>query len=115
MNCQELQDHYELFALGVAEEPERSEIRAHLNRECEVCMAGVKRAAEITAMLGGTAPSAEPSRKLRRRILASVGVEQKGFSWTPLWVAAATLSLTVAVYFGVQERRDIQETRRLRY
>jgi anti-sigma-K factor RskA len=115
MNCQELQDHYELFALGIAEEPERSEIRAHLNRECEVCMAGVKRAAEIAAMLSGSAPSAEPSRKLRRRVLASVGIEQRGFSWTPLWAAVAALSLAVAVYFGVEERRDVQETRRLRY
>ena len=28
MNCDQLQDHYELYALGVAEDPERSEIRA---------------------------------------------------------------------------------------
>ena len=44
MNCNELREYYELFAIGVAEEPERSEIRAHLNRKCEVCMAGVKKA-----------------------------------------------------------------------
>ena len=38
MNCTELRDHYELYALGLADEPERSEIRAHLDRGCEVCM-----------------------------------------------------------------------------
>ena len=37
--------------------PERGEIRAHLNRGCEVCMAGVKRALETTALIGATAPA----------------------------------------------------------
>jgi len=30
MNCEELREHYELYALDIAEEPERSEVRAHL-------------------------------------------------------------------------------------
>src|ERR1035441_9132790 len=47
MNCSELRDHYELYAIGVAEEPERSEIRAHLDRQCAVCMQGVKRARAV--------------------------------------------------------------------
>ena len=76
MNCEELRDQYELYAIGIAEEPERSEIREHLNRGCEVCMAGMKRAREITAIFEGAAPPpATPSPKLRRRLLASVGVE----------------------------------------
>src|SRR6185369_16345676 len=79
MNCNELREHYELYAIGVAEEPERSEIRAHLNRECEVCMQAIKRAREVVALLGGAAPPAAPSAALRRRILASVGVEQRRF------------------------------------
>ncbi|HYL39196.1 MAG TPA: anti-sigma factor [Bryobacteraceae bacterium] len=114
MNCHELREHYELFALGAAEDPERSEIRAHLDRECEVCMAGVKRAIELATVLSGTAPAVEPARNLRRRILMSAGVEERRFSWTPLWALAAALSLAVAIYFGIEERRDAQETRRLR-
>ena len=88
MKCEELQDHYELYAMGVADEPEKSEIREHLNRECEVCMAGLKRARTITAVLGGTAQAAAPSPKLRRRILASVGVEERHFGWTPFLAVA---------------------------
>ena len=42
MNCDQLREHYELYALGIAEEPERGEIRAHLNRGCEVCGGGRK-------------------------------------------------------------------------
>ena len=50
MNCNELRDQYELYAFGVADEPERSEIREHLNRECEVCMEGMRRAREVAAL-----------------------------------------------------------------
>ena len=61
MNCNDLREYYELYAIGVADEPERSEIRAHLNRECEECMQGMKRAREIASLLAGSAPSAAPS------------------------------------------------------
>src|ERR1700680_4115792 len=113
MNCEELQDHYELFAIGVAEEPERGEIRAHLNRGCEVCMAGVKGAMEIAALVGSTAPPAQPPKHLRRRILASVGVERRGFGWMPAWAAAAVLLALVAMYFANAQRRSALEAQRL--
>jgi hypothetical protein len=113
MNCEELQDHYELFAIGVAEEPERGEIRAHLNRGCEVCMAGVKGAMEIVALVGSTPVPAQPPKHLRRRILASVGVEKRGFGWMPVWAAAAALLALVAVYFANGQRRSAQEAQRL--
>ena len=98
MNCQELQDHYELYALGLAEDPERSEIRAHLNRKCEVCMPGVKRALEATALLGTTVSDAAPSGKLRDRILASVGAEPRRFSLTPFFALVTAMSIGVTVY-----------------
>ncbi len=114
MNCNELREHYELYAIGVAEEPERSEIRAHLNRECEVCMRGIKRARELVALLGGTAPPAAPSAALRRRILASAGVEQRRFGWAPFLAAALALALFAAVYFGGRERDLANELARVR-
>ena len=106
MNCDELRDHYELYALGLAEEPERTEIRAHLNRKCEVCMPGVKRALEATALLAATVPDAAPSRKLRGRILASVGAEPRRFAWSALWAAAAVLSLLFAALLVQRDRAD---------
>jgi hypothetical protein len=114
MNCEELRDHYELYAMGAAEEPERSEIHAHLNRKCEACMAGIRHAMEMAALLGASAPVGEPSAKLRRRILASVGVEQRRFGWTPLWAAAAVLSLLAAGYLGSRGRDYSNEANRLR-
>jgi RNA polymerase sigma factor (sigma-70 family) len=49
-------------------------------------------------------PEAAPSAKLRRRILASVCVEQKKFGWAPFLAATTVLCLTAAVYFGGRER-----------
>jgi Anti-sigma-K factor rskA len=114
MNCPELQDHYELYALGLAEEPERSEIRAHLNRKCEVCMPGVKRALEAAALLGTTASDAAPSGKLRDRILASVGAEPRRFSLTPFFALVAAMSVGVAVYIANQSRNAAEDARQQR-
>src|ERR1700688_1516264 len=113
MDCAELHDQYELYAIGVAEEPERSEIREHLNRGCEVCMAGMKKAREVTAIFGGAAPAATPSPKLRRRLLASVGVEQRGFGWSPFLALALALALFAVVYFYGRESETNNEVARL--
>jgi hypothetical protein len=113
MNCEELRDQYELYAIGIAEEPERSELREHLNRGCEVCMGGMKRAREITAIFGGMPTPATPSPKLRRRLLASVGVEQTGFGWSPFLGLALALSLFAVVYFYGREHDTNKEVARL--
>jgi hypothetical protein len=103
MNCTELRDHYELYALGLAEEPERTEIRAHLDRGCEVCMGEIKRARQMTTLLGGSSAPAVPSPKLRKRILASVGAEERHFGWAPFLAGSTVLCLAAAFYFGGRE------------
>jgi hypothetical protein len=100
MNCNELRDHYELYATGVAEEPQRSEIRAHLNRQCDVCTQGMKRAREVVALMGGTATGAR--------------VEQRRFGWTLFLTLALALALFAAVYFGGRERDLANELARVR-
>jgi anti-sigma-K factor RskA len=105
MNCEQLREHYELYVLGIAEEPERGEIRDHLNRGCEVCGAGVKRALKTAALLGASAPPAQPSTQLRRRILASVGVERRRASWFIVWaMAAALVVMFLFLRFVLQDR-----------
>ena len=100
MNCDELRDHYELYVTGVAEEPERSEIRAHLNRRCEVCTQGIARAREVAALPGGAATGA--------------GEERRRFAWTLLLALALALALFAAVYFAGRERDLANEMARVR-
>lgn len=114
MTHEELQDCYELYALGVAGEPERAEIREHLARGCEVCMTNLHRARQLTSLLAATPDAAAPSPGLRRRILASVGVEQRRFGWAPFLAGALALSLFAAFYFSARERQFANETLMLR-
>jgi anti-sigma-K factor RskA len=116
MTCEELRQHYDLYALDIAEEPERGEIRTHLNRGCEVCVPGVRRALETAALIGASAPPAQPSSQLRRRILASVGSEERRANWITAWAAALAMAalLVIAMYFGLNSRRYAQEASRLR-
>ena len=116
MNCDQLREHYELYALGIAEEPERGEIRDHLQRGCEVCSAGVRRALETMALLGASASPAQPSTQLRRRILASVGVERRQASWFMVWAMAAALAVMflVLVFVARDKGRYVDEAVRAR-
>jgi Anti-sigma-K factor rskA, C-terminal len=111
MNCHELREHYDLYALDIAEEPERSEIRAHLTRGCEVCMAGVRHSLETAALIGSSAPLAQPSPQLRSRILASVGSGPGRPSWFALWAtaAAAAVLLALLIFVGRDRERYVDE------
>ncbi|HEX6894278.1 MAG TPA: anti-sigma factor [Bryobacteraceae bacterium] len=113
MNCTDLTDHYEMYAMGIAEEPEQSEIRAHLGRECDVCQAGIKRAVQLTALIGASVPLVQPPRKLRRRILQSIGVERRS-PWVWIWAVAATVAILAALYAGNQWQRETTTTANLR-
>jgi anti-sigma-K factor RskA len=116
MNCEQLREHYELYALGIAEQPERGEIRDHLDRGCEVCGGGVKRALETVSLFGASAPPAQPSAKLRRRILASVGVEQRGPGWLGFGALTAAFSVIVVflLFVVVNRTRYVDEALRSR-
>jgi len=114
MTHEELQDCYELYALGLAGDPERAEIREHLARGCEVCMQNLYRARELTAMLAAAPDAAAPSPRLRRRIMASVGAEDRRFGWAPFLAGALALSLFAAFYFSTRENQFANETLLLR-
>jgi anti-sigma-K factor RskA len=110
MNCDELRDHYELFALGIAEDPELDEIRSHLARACPTCVPGVRGARQLITLIGATAPEVEPPARLRNRVLAAVGGRPSGrLNWSPVWAAVAAGAVIAAVVFNVREQRTSGE------
>lgn len=121
MNCEELREHYDAYALGIAEEPELGEILAHLNRGCEICMAGVKRSLETAALIGTAVPPAHPSAQLRRRILASIGTEEaRPQQRRPFWLAGGVAALAmvallaITIFFAKSSRQYAEENASLR-
>jgi anti-sigma-K factor RskA len=105
MTCKELAGEYDLYALGVLEDPELSELREHLDRNCEVCAPAVRKAARYLTELSTLAPAAEPPKRLRARVLASVGVEPK-FRWTWMQTWAAVAASAILGVFWFTHTRD---------
>ncbi|HLJ49749.1 MAG TPA: anti-sigma factor [Bryobacteraceae bacterium] len=70
MKCDELLPSYLLYATGKMQEPELSELRAHLARGCEDCTAGVRAARAVAYSMGAVLEGQDPSPQLRARVLA---------------------------------------------
>jgi anti-sigma-K factor RskA len=111
MTCEELRGCFELHALGVLGEPERSEAEEHLRRECPNCSREMSRAREINAMVFATVPDVVPPARLRKRIMASVG-EGQSRSWLSWmgWVTSAAAAAGIVLLVGAlrTEREDQQ-------
>ena len=115
MTCAELADSYELHAMRLLEEPERAELEEHLLRGCEQCTQGMRRAMEINVSVMALAPEAQVPKRLRRRVLASVGVESPHWGWTLGWLTVTASLLVGVLWFSVQDRRrtaELAEARR---
>jgi hypothetical protein len=107
MNCQELQEMFELYALGVLEPPDKNEIDNHLARGCENCHEALADALALNAGVLSFAPDTAPPKRLKRRLLSSLGVHYPGWGW--VWAVAAVGLLLVAGWLGVEERQRSAE------
>ncbi|HUS04905.1 MAG TPA: anti-sigma factor [Bryobacteraceae bacterium] len=105
MNCDSLQDDYELHALCLLEEPERIELEEHLRRGCPNCTLGMKRALELNSAILAVTPVVEVPKRLRGKVLASVGVEPSNWGWISGWAAALASLLIAVLWLSVQDRR----------
>lgn len=112
MRCEEIEDMYELYVLGLAEPEDRDEIAAHLARGCEACRRGVNQALALNSLLLGTIEDAKPPARLKQRVLASVGVRHRSWTWAA--ALAAVCMLAIAVWLGAQERERAAELARSR-
>jgi anti-sigma-K factor RskA len=105
MNCEDLRPDYLHYALGTLQEPERSELRAHLERGCESCTAGLKEARMLAFGLGAAVEGPAPPARLRLRILAGAGaVPEKRWSWLTALVTAAVSSAACLGLLYYQQR-----------
>src|SRR6266700_1156763 len=91
MTCHELQEMFELYALGVLEGEERSEIDAHLARGCENCSQELASALAINAGVLSFVPEEAPP----------------GRGW--VWALSTAMALLVALWLGTQERQRTAE------
>ncbi|MEO8097953.1 MAG: anti-sigma factor [Acidobacteriota bacterium] len=113
MNCDDLRDSFELYALGLLEEgEEKTEIRAHLERGCQTCSAQMKDALAVQALFLSQVPEVVPPARLKRRVLGAVGIQPMGWTW--LAAAAAAAMLVMALWFNVLARSRENDLNRAR-
>jgi len=109
MNCEELRDQYELYALDALNAEERAELDAHLLRDGDPCVAGIRKARALMMSLALITPESHPPARLRKRVVGMVGEPKRAWSWTPVWIAAAACLAVAAVWLGMA-RRDQART-----
>ena len=107
MTCHELSDVYELYALGVAEDEEKIEMEAHLARGCDTCRRGLSDATALNVGILNLVQLESPPSRLKRRVMASVGVEKPGWGW--VWALASAGLLILSMWLGLQERTRTNE------
>jgi hypothetical protein len=114
MTCDELRQDYAAYALGIADEPEGTEIADHLERRCPNCVPGVANALATVAAMAGSVKVVDPPKGLRRRVLASVEREPKRSQLSIFlpWAITAALSAALIVV-GISGRRQIGDTAKL--
>ena len=84
MRCDELKPDYMLYAIGAMDEPERDEIRAHLDSGCKDCAERLREARALAYSMGALIDGPEPPKELRRRVLAIAAAPERSGSPAPL-------------------------------
>jgi anti-sigma-K factor RskA len=111
MTCEELRDEYGAWALGIAEDPARSEIVAHLARECPDCVAGIRSAMATVAAMSGAVADVAPPGRLRNRIVGMVAPERKrAFVFLP-WAVSALLAIALLSVVIPARQKDQNTTK----
>src|SRR5712692_5771069 len=100
MTCDELQDQYELDALGVLDPQERAELDVHLRREGDPCITGVRHARELVSSLAFTAPESRPPARLRKRVVGMVSEPKRTWFRAPEWIGATVAAAIIAGWLG---------------
>lgn len=105
MTHAEMNELYELYALGILEAEEAAEIETHLHDECAHCLEHVRQALEVTAALAGLADQQKPPKDLRKRVLATVLPARRSRAWTFAIAGLSAACIVLAIFLGLTASR----------
>jgi len=96
MTHEEMNDLYELYALGAIEPEEAGEIEAHLREGCPECQDMLRRALAVTAGFPALGGIVDPPPHLRDRVIGSI--ERLRTSASTAWrIAYVALAASIAL------------------
>lgn len=100
-------DLFELYALGLLEEPERSRIEAELLAGNPEAKLRLRQALETNALLAAAVDDATPPKRLRQKIVAIAKPEPPRWAWNLAWIGLSALLLLGLVYTSV-DRHNLE-------
>jgi anti-sigma-K factor RskA len=112
MECAQLREHYEDYALGVLEGPELAELEAHVARGCDACTPGVERARWLVSQLAFAAPEQTPPAAARAKLMQAVHpakAPERQRSWFPVWVWLPAAAAILFAMYTMNENRKLQQ------
>ena len=111
MTHEELNELYELYALGVLDEPTSAEIERHLSEGCEYCREHVQTAFWTTSSLAGLAEAAKAPRALRDRVMTAVSPRPvRGWKFATWGLGAVAAGLLCAFLWSVSQTQNLHST-----
>lgn len=102
-------DLYELYALGILEEPERSHIEEAVRSGDPEARKRLREAMRNNAAMMAATELVEPPQRLRQRVLSIAGVDNRAWGWRAFWVAATASLLLACVYLGSRWNTEAKE------
>ncbi|HEY6990781.1 MAG TPA: anti-sigma factor [Bryobacteraceae bacterium] len=107
MTHPEMNELYELYALGALEPELANEIDSHLADGCEYCGERLREATRAAAAMSGMAEQLEPPKHLRDRLLASVRPRKQSSSWL-FAVAGLAAACVLLLVYSLWSRNTVQ-------
>lgn len=100
-------DLYELYVMGLLEDPERARIEEDLRRNEPAAKERLRKALETNAILGTLAPDVAPSKQLRKRVMSIAEPQASRMPWNLAWIGLSACLVGGLIYTGV-ERQGLQ-------
>ncbi len=110
MTHAEMDELYELYALGTLENEAANEIDAHLRDECAYCLEHVQQALQVTSGLAALAEPVTPPKELRERIVGRVKSPARQRSWI-FAVAALSAACLGLLLFSIWSTSQVNRMR----
>lgn len=113
MTHEELNELYELYALGVLEQPASTEIERHLDEGCEYCREHVQTAFWTTSSLMGLADAVKAPHALRKRVVGTVRPAPRpvrGWMFATGGLSAVSLGLLGMALWSANQTQNLHST-----
>ncbi len=109
MTPQDLRDLCQLYALGVLDGEELTEMEQLLREDGEAVRQAMRDAVIANATIASLAPQMEPPKRLKKKLLSAIGAGTAETGWNWMWAAVSTMLVIGLVWTMLDNSRKTTE------